>query len=197
MDIRIGELDGIEATNFLACEGHSARVLVLTTFDIDEYVYKAMKAGASGFLLKDVDPPELIHAVRIVASGDALLAPAITRRLVEEFVSGPPPGQTLPALAHSHRPRTRGVDARRSRSLEPGNRQRAVHQRRDREDAPHARSRQARRPRPLRQWCSYESGLVQPWPRRNAARPVRPSKVVPESSAVSPGSRHPGCGRRR
>lgn len=69
-------------------------MLILTTFDADEYVYEAMKAGASGFLLKDVRPEQLAEAVRVVAVGDALLAPAITRRLVEQFVRRPPPGST-------------------------------------------------------------------------------------------------------
>jgi DNA-binding NarL/FixJ family response regulator len=72
-------------------------VLILTTFDLDEYVYEAMKAGASGFLLKDVRPEQLAEAVRVVAGGEALLAPAITRRLVEEFVRRPPPGSGAPA----------------------------------------------------------------------------------------------------
>ena len=91
MDIRMPVLDGIEATRALVREGHRARVLMLTTFDADQYVYEAMKAGASGFLLKDVDPPELIRAVRVVAAGEALLAPAIIRRFVEQFVTRPHP----------------------------------------------------------------------------------------------------------
>ncbi len=96
MDIRMPEMDGLEATRRLAGQGGSARVLMLTTFDADEYVYEAMKAGASGFLLKDVRPEQLAEAVRVVAAGDALLAPAITRRLVEEFVRRPPPGTAKP-----------------------------------------------------------------------------------------------------
>ena len=96
MDIRMPELDGLEATRqLLATDAHS-RVLILTTFDADEYVYEAMKAGASGFLLKDVRPEQLAEAVRTVAAGDALLAPSITRRLVEEFVRRPPPGAATP-----------------------------------------------------------------------------------------------------
>src|SRR5687767_12431090 len=69
--------------------GWAGAVLILTTFDLDEYVYEAMKGGASGFLLKDVDPPDLVHAVRVVARGDALLAPSVTRRLVERYVRRP------------------------------------------------------------------------------------------------------------
>ena len=97
MDVRMPELDGIEATRrVMSAPQHNVRVLMLTTFDLDEYVYRAMRAGASGFLLKDARPAELVHAVRAIASGDTLLSPAITRRLLEEFVrrrlpaSGPP-----------------------------------------------------------------------------------------------------------
>jgi DNA-binding NarL/FixJ family response regulator len=99
MDIRMPELDGIEATRRIverAAEG-SPRILMLTTFDLNEYVYKALRAGASGFLLKDVPAHQLAAGVRMVAAGDALLAPSITRRLIEEFAATPeaappPPG---------------------------------------------------------------------------------------------------------
>jgi DNA-binding NarL/FixJ family response regulator len=94
MDIRMPELDGLEATRRVLALPHAPRVLVLTTFDMNEYVYEAMKSGASGFLLKDTRPEALIDAVRTVAHGDALLAPTITRRLIEEFTSGPQPGNT-------------------------------------------------------------------------------------------------------
>ena len=90
------KLDGLEATRRLVVDESSPRVLMLTTFDMNEYVYEAMKSGASGFLLKDVRPEQLADAVRTVAAGDALLAPSITRRLIEEFVRRPPPG-TAPA----------------------------------------------------------------------------------------------------
>jgi DNA-binding NarL/FixJ family response regulator len=96
MDIRMPELDGLEATRRLLAGDGKSRVLILTTFDADEYVYEAMKAGASGFLLKDVRPEQLAEAVRTVAAGDALLSPAITRRLVEQFVRRPPPGAARP-----------------------------------------------------------------------------------------------------
>jgi DNA-binding NarL/FixJ family response regulator len=87
MDVRMPELDGIAATReIVGSEGErSARVLILTTFDLDEYVYDALGAGASGFLLKDVPPERLVEGLRVVASGDALLAPAVTRRLIEDF----------------------------------------------------------------------------------------------------------------
>ena len=97
MDIRMPELNGIEATRrLLGAGGPAPRVLILTTFDLDEYVYDALRAGASGFLLKDIDPPELVRAVRAVHSGEALLAPAITRRLVEHFTRRPAPGARTP-----------------------------------------------------------------------------------------------------
>ena len=97
MDVRMPDLDGIEATQRLLESNRPPRVLMLTTFDLSEYVYQAMKAGASGFLLKDVRPEQLAEAVRVVAAGEALLAPAITRRLIEEFVHRPPPGARAPA----------------------------------------------------------------------------------------------------
>jgi len=92
MDVRMPELDGIEATRQILARRPTARILILTTFDADEHVYDAMKAGASGFLLKDVRPEDLAQAVRVVASGDALLAPPITRRLIEQYVRRPAPG---------------------------------------------------------------------------------------------------------
>lgn len=88
MDVRMPELDGIEATRLLVASGGRARVLVLTTFDLDEYVYAAIRAGASGFLLKDVRPADLVDAIRLVASGNALLGPTVTQRLLEHFASG-------------------------------------------------------------------------------------------------------------
>ena len=96
MDVRMPVLDGIAATRVVVSEGLATRVLVLTTFDQDDVVYDAMKAGASGFLLKSAPPARLVDAVRTVADGDALLAPSVTRRLVENFVRRPPPGQERP-----------------------------------------------------------------------------------------------------
>jgi DNA-binding NarL/FixJ family response regulator len=97
MDVRMPRMDGIEATRRLAQAGLRARVLVLTTFDLDEHVYDALQAGASGFLLKDVDRERLVEAVRTVAAGDALLAPPVLRRLVAHYVDSPPPELARPA----------------------------------------------------------------------------------------------------
>src|SRR3984893_16217091 len=96
MDIRMPEMDGLEATRRILASRTDVRIIILTTFDLDQYVYAALSAGASGFLLKDVSPEHLIAAVRLIRCGDALLAPSITRRLVERFapreVSGRPNG---------------------------------------------------------------------------------------------------------
>jgi len=114
MDVRMPELDGIEATRQITGrDGDSAtRVLILTTFDLDEYVYAALHAGASGFLLKSTEPAELVNAIRVIAAGDALLAPSVTRRLVEEFTRYRRPGPPRPS-----RPRPRSW---RRRSAWPG-----------------------------------------------------------------------------
>jgi DNA-binding NarL/FixJ family response regulator len=99
MDVRMPELDGIEATRRLLANGGAGdtKVVMLTTFDMDEYVFDALRAGASGFLLKDVPPERLIDGIRAVANGDALLAPSITRRLIEEFVRSGPINASPPA----------------------------------------------------------------------------------------------------
>jgi DNA-binding NarL/FixJ family response regulator len=91
MDIRMPELDGLEATRRILAADDAARILILTTFDLDEYVYEALHAGASGFVLKDDPPEQLIAAVRTVAAGDALLSPTITKRVIKEFARMPRP----------------------------------------------------------------------------------------------------------
>jgi DNA-binding NarL/FixJ family response regulator len=91
MDIRMPSMDGIEATRLITADAGPARVVVLTTFDDDEYVYAALRAGASGFLVKDMALEEILAAIRAVAAGDALIAPAVTRRLIEEFARRPEP----------------------------------------------------------------------------------------------------------
>ena len=96
MDVRMPNLDGIEATRQIVAGGSRARILVLTTYDADEYVYAAIQAGASGFLLKDARPAQLAEAIHVIAAGDALLAPSVTRRLLAQFAQGLPAGQATP-----------------------------------------------------------------------------------------------------
>jgi DNA-binding NarL/FixJ family response regulator len=109
MDIRMPGLDGLEATRWIVADERLAgvRVVILTTFDLDEYVYEALRVGASGFLAKDVEPGELRHAVRVVARGDALLSPGVTRRLIAEFAARPavepPAADRLKVLTHRER----------------------------------------------------------------------------------------------
>jgi DNA-binding NarL/FixJ family response regulator len=114
MDVRMPVLDGLQATRELLADHadhadqagrETPKVLMLTTFDLDEYVYEALRAGASGFLLKDAPAAELVHAVRVVAAGDALLAPSVTRRLIEDFTKRPPPRTTAP-VGPPHSPLT-------------------------------------------------------------------------------------------
>jgi DNA-binding NarL/FixJ family response regulator len=106
MDVRMPELDGIAATREITAHG-PAKVLILTTFDLDEYVYAALRAGASGFLLKDAPPGDLLAAIRVTAAGDGLLAPSVTRRLIAEFASRPvpdrPPRRTLDGVTDRER----------------------------------------------------------------------------------------------
>ncbi|HEX3803627.1 MAG TPA: response regulator transcription factor [Solirubrobacteraceae bacterium] len=97
MDVRMPEMDGVEATRQLVAANTQARVIILTTFDLDEYVYEALHAGASGFLLKDANPGELLSAIRTVAAGDAVIAPSVTRRLLSNFAHRlPSPGSRDP-----------------------------------------------------------------------------------------------------
>jgi DNA-binding NarL/FixJ family response regulator len=106
MDVRMPAMDGIEATRRLTALDPPASVLILTTFDLDEYVYRALRAGASGFLLKDRPPEELVAAVRVIAAGEALLAPSVTRRLIEEFAKRTdpaPPPESLDELTDRER----------------------------------------------------------------------------------------------
>ncbi len=103
MDIRMPELDGLEATRRIlssTSNGEAPKILMLTTFDLDEYVYEALRAGASGFLLKDTPPEQLVGAIHVIAEGDALLSPSITRRVISEFVrgTGPKPQTQFPRL---------------------------------------------------------------------------------------------------
>ncbi|MFG2091042.1 MULTISPECIES: response regulator [unclassified Spirillospora] len=117
MDVRMPEMDGIEATRRICGDLPEVRVLMLTTFDLDSYVYSALRAGASGFLLKDTPPPDLLSAIRVVASGECLLAPSVTRRLIAEFVRRPGPAQPPPAGLEGVTDREREVLALIARGL--------------------------------------------------------------------------------
>ena len=99
MDVRMPTVDGITATRRIVASGSATRVVVLTTYDVDEFVFSALRAGASGFLLKDIRPAELADAVRVVAGGDALLSPSVTRRLLDRMAGTLPAGDPLPGLA--------------------------------------------------------------------------------------------------
>ena len=105
MDIQMPGGDGLDATRTILRTCPNTRVLILTTFDLDEYVYRALRAGASGFLLKTASPTELVQAVRQCAAGDRLLAPSVTNRLIERFIQHPPPGSAVPDKLASLTPR--------------------------------------------------------------------------------------------
>ncbi|MGI5320799.1 response regulator transcription factor [Actinomadura nitritigenes] len=117
MDVRMPEMDGIEATRRISRDLPDVRVLILTTFDLDSYVYAALRAGASGFLLKDTPPADLLSAIRVVASGESLLAPTVTRRLIAEFVRRPAPAGPPPAGLDALTDREREVLALIARGL--------------------------------------------------------------------------------
>jgi DNA-binding NarL/FixJ family response regulator len=111
MDIRMPEMDGVQATARIRAldETGDIRILILTTFDLDEYVHEALRAGASGFLLKDTSPKDLLQAIRVVAGGDALLSPSVTRRLIAEFAARPRPDRTPPTALDALTEREREV----------------------------------------------------------------------------------------
>jgi DNA-binding NarL/FixJ family response regulator len=112
MDVRMPGMDGIEATRRLVAAGARARVLILTTFDLDEYAFSALRVGASGFLLKDVPPDQLTHAIRAVAAGDAVVAPQVTRRLLDAFAHWLPDDADGPPRAEADDPRLEELTAR-------------------------------------------------------------------------------------
>jgi Response regulator receiver domain len=164
MDIRMPELDGLEATRRILAEDAGARVLILTTFDLDEYVYEALRAGASGFVLKDDPPEQLIAAICTVAAGDALLSPSVTGRVIEQFSRIPrsaPPNE-LDELSDRER---EVFSSHRPRPLECGDRPGALHQRDDRQDACDTHPRQARATRP----CAGRRPCISDWSRRAGA----------------------------
>ncbi|MCG5435324.1 response regulator [Micromonospora foliorum] len=117
MDVRMPEMDGIEATRRICAATAGTRVIILTTFDLDEYVYGALRAGASGFLLKDTPPADLLTGIRVVAAGEGLLAPTVTRRLIDEFARQPEPTRPLPRQLDGVTDREREVLALIARGL--------------------------------------------------------------------------------
>jgi DNA-binding NarL/FixJ family response regulator len=135
MDIRMPNLDGIEATRRIAAGNGAPRILILTTFDLDDYVYEALRAGASGFPLKDARAEELRQAVRMFASGDALLSPAFTRRLIESYTRRPPPTMHPTPPRRVDATRARGAAARSARVVKRRHRPRARRRRRDGQNA--------------------------------------------------------------
>ena len=152
MDIRMPELDGLRAAEAILGDPElGTAVLMLTTFDTREYVYDALRIGASGFLLKDAPAARLLDAIRVAAAGDALLEPSITRRLIEQFARVAAPhrrGRCSPSRRGAHCARARGAAAHRARPVERRDRRRARARRADREDPRRARPGQARPARP-------------------------------------------------
>ncbi len=129
MDIRMPGMDGIKATRLITAGPSRARVIVLTTFDDDDYVYGALRAGASGFLVKDMALDDILAAIRVVAAGDALIAPSVTRRLIAEFAGHPGPVPESPDGRRHHRAGTRGADPGRARHVQHRDRRPPRHQR--------------------------------------------------------------------
>ncbi len=166
MDVRMPEMDGIEATRVLLGEdGADTRVVMLTTFDMDEYVYEALRAGASGFLLKDVPPEQLVEGIRAVASGDALLAPSVTRRVIEEFVRRPP-GSARPVSPELEQLTPREVEVlqliARGRSNAEIAKELFVSETTVKTHVAHVLTKLDRRDRVQAVVFAYESGLVEP-----------------------------------
>jgi DNA-binding NarL/FixJ family response regulator len=170
MDVRMPEMDGIEATRRIcgSTETAGVRVLILTTFDLDSYVYTALRAGASGFVLKDAPPPDLLSAIRVVAAGEALLAPTITRRLIAEFTRlaelAPPPARGLDGVTKRERD-VLGLIARGLSNLEIAE-YLHVSMATVKTHIGHLLAKTATRDRAQLVIIAYETGLVSPTPRR-------------------------------
>jgi len=186
MDIRMPVLDGIEATRRIVRDRSATRVLMLTTFGLDNYVYDALRAGASGFMLKDAPPEEIAAAVRIIASGEALLAPAITRAVIEEFAKqSPAPPSTPPrAVEGADTARARSARPARARTLQLRDLRTARHQRSNRKDARRTHPPEARpaRPRPgrdLRLRDRARRARLAPLRRRRRTTPTRAVRSWP------------------
>jgi len=166
MDIRMPVMDGIEATRQITqCpETADVRILILTTFDLDAYVYAALRAGASGFLLKDTPPADLLTAIRIIAAGDALLAPAVTRRLIAEFARRPEPGQQPTGTLEGVTDREREVLTLIARGLSNAEIAQALHVTMATAKTHVSRllAKLAARDRAQLVMVAYETGLVQP-----------------------------------
>jgi DNA-binding NarL/FixJ family response regulator len=173
MDIRMPRLDGLEATRRVLGDSAlaSTRVLILTTFDLDSYVYEALRAGASGFLLKDAPPEQLVAAIRTVAAGDALLAPAITRRLIEDFIRRQPTRATDAPGLQELTPRELEVLEliARGRSNAEIASQLFVSDATVKTHVAHIFSKLNLRDRAQAVVCAYETGLVEPTPTRSTA----------------------------
>jgi DNA-binding NarL/FixJ family response regulator len=164
VDIRMPVMDGIEAVGLLAQRAPDVRTLVLTTYDLDEYVYEALRAGASGFLLKSTPTPQLVQGVHLIADGGALLAPDLTRRLVERHLAVPPPGEVVPLALRSLTDREREVLTHVARGL--SNADIAAHlyigEATVKTHVNHMLSKLALRDRAQAVVLAYESGLVRP-----------------------------------
>ena len=173
------ELDGLEATRRILAANDTARILILTTFGLDEYVYEALRDGASGFVLKDDPPEQLISAVRAVAGGNALLSPAITKHVIQQFAKIPRPVPPQRAQ-RPHRTRARHPPAHRHRPVQRRDRTPALHQQDHRQDTRHAHPPEAGPPRPR----PSGRARIPDRPHRGRPRPARPLTRAYKSPVV-------------